>query len=51
VIIENTALLWGDANFAAGELYHNGDQWREMVNSSALWANSYLWANSTVEPD
>jgi serine protease AprX len=65
ILVEDTALLWGDNQWSAAYLWANGYLWANefaqadgYVGSDAylwangyLWANAYLWANGSLSSD
>ncbi|MFK7889148.1 MAG: S8 family serine peptidase [Gammaproteobacteria bacterium] len=61
VMIEDTAQLWGGAQWGASALWESGAAWNDtpsnpIANSflwsdSYLWSDSFLWSDSTLEDD
>ena len=55
VMIEDTAQLWGGAQWGASALWQSGAAWNDTpsnpVANSFLWSDSYLWSDSFLWSD
>jgi hypothetical protein len=47
ILVEDTALLWGNSAWSAGYLWQNGYLWSNNYTASNgyLWSDGYLWQN------
>ncbi len=46
ILIEDTAQLWGDAQWSAGLLWSDG----YLCSDGLLWSDGYLWSDAVQEP-
>jgi serine protease AprX len=49
--VQDTAQLWGNTQWAAGNIWATGYLWTDAASMGAygyLWSNSYLWSNNHI---